>query len=155
MKWTPRIYITLLISFTPRSEHFISMFPSRRISVLSWFMQRPEYVLNNLIVPNRARCDCLSQTNDVMSSANTTNFSLFPFTMMPLIWSLLRTEIASNLRIIIKSNGDSGLPCRTPRLRLKKKESKNHYLLHNSICSYKTLLSMLWRIHQNRKFPEI
>ena len=72
------------------------------------------------MVLNRARCDCLSRTNDVMSSANMTNFNSFPPTTIPLSGSFLRTEIASSSSTMLKRDGESGSPLQTPRWRLKK-----------------------------------
>ena len=85
---------------------------------MSWLIFNPEYAPNNSRVSNRALWDELSQTKDVMSSAKATNLISFPSTMIPLIWPLFRIDIASNSSTMIKREGDSGSPCRTPRLSL-------------------------------------
>ena len=54
-----------------------------------------------------------------MSSANVTNLISFPFSLLPLMRRLFRMEIAYNSRTMIKRNGESGSPRRTPRLKLK------------------------------------
>ena len=64
-------------------------------------------------------CDCISRMNDVMSSTNVTNFISFPSTLIPFIRTLLRIEIGTNSRTMIKRDGESGSPCRTPRLMRK------------------------------------
>ena len=61
----------------------------------------------------------MSQTNDVISSANITNFSSFPSTLIPLICLSFHTEIANSSSTMIKRDGESGSPWRTPLLRLK------------------------------------
>ena len=47
-------------------------------------------------------CDCLSPTNDDMSSANVTNFISFPSTLIPFIRKLLWIEIDNNSRTMMK-----------------------------------------------------
>ena len=57
----------------------------------------------DLIKSGSVMCDCLSRTNDVMSSANVTDFISFPSTLTPFILMSLRIEIDNNSRTMIKS----------------------------------------------------
>ena len=96
-----------------------SLLPRSRTSVFSWLIFNPEYVPNKLITLIRVKWDGLSQTRVVMSSANVTNLISFPFPLILLIWRLFGMEITNNSRTMIKRDGESGSPWRTPRLTLK------------------------------------
>ena len=76
-------------------------------------------------------CDCLSRTNDVMSSANVTNFISFPSTIIPFIQKLSWIEIDNNSKTMIKKRKNLlfMLSCTTIFVTIKGSIGEGHGIL--------------------------
>ena len=146
--------------------------PDKKFAVLRQKIGSCAASLNRSIVSKRVRCESLSLTNDVISSANITYFISQPSTTIPLFWSLLRMDNANNSSTIMRRDGESGSPWRTPRLRLKEGVEKpllitqldiffsNSLIIHEVLnqSGYANLVRCVWfetpMKHWTEAFPQ-